>query len=151
TDSQTLQSILSEVRQLRHDLRSTSTMAQRAQIALYRLQRQDEAVNRAAQRLREAQNKVANLVNDRSQLLRHIADLERIAKDSPNFEDRNRLEEGPIPNLKSQLAALSKQEEQAKTEQMEAEQQLQDERIKLAGLNDTLDRLNNALEAMGQK
>jgi hypothetical protein len=51
TDSQTLQALLTEVRRLRHDLRSTNAMAQRAQIALYRLQRQDEAVVRANRRL----------------------------------------------------------------------------------------------------
>src|SRR5438876_10343848 len=38
TDSQTLQAILSEIRQLRHDLQTSNAMAARAQIALYRLQ-----------------------------------------------------------------------------------------------------------------
>jgi hypothetical protein len=42
TDSQTLQALLAEVRQLRHDLQTTTATTQRAQIALYRLQRQDE-------------------------------------------------------------------------------------------------------------
>jgi len=43
TDSQTLQALLSEVRQLRHDLQTTTLAAQRAQILLYRLQGQEQS------------------------------------------------------------------------------------------------------------
>jgi hypothetical protein len=39
-DSQTLQALLSEVRQLRQDLQITTIAAQRAQILIYRLQGQ---------------------------------------------------------------------------------------------------------------
>jgi len=46
TDSQTLQALLAEVRQLRHDLQTTTIAAQRAQILLYRLQGQEAAVAR---------------------------------------------------------------------------------------------------------
>jgi len=53
-DSQTLQALLSEVRQLRQDLQTTTIAAQRAQILLYRLQGQEAAVARASQRIDEA-------------------------------------------------------------------------------------------------
>ena len=52
TDFQTLQAILSEIRQLRHGLQTSNAMAARAQIALYRLQREHEAVDHAMQQLR---------------------------------------------------------------------------------------------------
>ena len=58
SDSQTLQAILAELRQLRHDLQTTSAMAARAQIALYRLQREDEAVRHATQRVTDAKSRV---------------------------------------------------------------------------------------------
>lgn len=45
SDSQTLQALLAEVRQMHHDLLAQTAMAQRVQIALYRLQREDEAVH----------------------------------------------------------------------------------------------------------
>src|SRR5215471_371439 len=67
TDSQTLQAILGELRQLRHDLQTTSAMAARAQIALYRLQREDEAVARATQRVGDARSRVNELGADRNQ------------------------------------------------------------------------------------
>jgi hypothetical protein len=56
TDSQTLQTLLTEVRQLRHDLQTTTLAAQRAQILLYRLQGQEVVVARASQRLTPAQD-----------------------------------------------------------------------------------------------
>jgi hypothetical protein len=47
-DSDTLKSLLSEVRLLRHDLQSTTVVAQRAQILIYRLQAQESVVRRIA-------------------------------------------------------------------------------------------------------
>ena len=47
-DSQTLQALLLEVRQLRQDLQTTTIAAQRAQILIYRLQGQEAAVARAS-------------------------------------------------------------------------------------------------------
>jgi hypothetical protein len=46
SESQTLQALLLEVRQLRQDLQTTTVAAQRAQILLYRLQGQEAAVAR---------------------------------------------------------------------------------------------------------
>src|ERR1700681_1560078 len=65
TDSQTLQAILSEIRQLRHDLQTSNAMAARAQIALYRLQREDEAVAHAMQRLNDARSKSGRLETEK--------------------------------------------------------------------------------------
>ena len=53
-DSQTLQALLLEVRQLRQDLQTTTIAGQRVQILIYRLQGQEAAVARASQRLDEA-------------------------------------------------------------------------------------------------
>src|SRR5436309_2650745 len=66
TDSQTLQGILSEVRQLRHDLQTSNAMLARAQIALYRLQRQAESVEHERQRLDAARLRLAQAESDRS-------------------------------------------------------------------------------------
>ena len=65
TDSQTLQALLTEVRQLRHDLQTATVAAQRVQIALYRLQRQEAAVAHATQSLTDARSRLANVVSNR--------------------------------------------------------------------------------------
>src|SRR5215472_13468321 len=54
SDSQTLQTLLLEVRQLREDLKLTTVAIERAQILIYRLQSQETAVYRATQRLDDA-------------------------------------------------------------------------------------------------
>jgi hypothetical protein len=56
TDSQTLQALLAEMRQLRQELRITTVAAQRVQILLYRLQIQEGAVERAQRRVDDARS-----------------------------------------------------------------------------------------------
>jgi chromosome segregation ATPase len=148
TDSQTLQAILAELRQLHHDLQASSAMAARAQIALYRLQRENEAVARAMQRVSDARSRVTQLEDARSHKAQDIEQDRAMANHS---NDRQNFEEVVLPRLKSELELLQKQEQQARAEQAEAEQQLRDEQIRLDGLNDLLDRYNNALEEVGRK
>lgn len=151
SDSKTLQAILAELRQLRHDLQTTTGMAARAQIALYRLQREDEAVVRATQRVSDARSRVTELEDARNHKARDIeqdrAELNR--SNAPNAQQE--FEEVVLPRLKSELDLLQKQEQQARAEQAEAEQQLRDEQVKLEELNDLLNRYNNALEEMDRK
>lgn len=152
SDSQTLQSILAELHQLRHDLQTTSAMAARAQIALYRLQRQDEAVARASQRLSDARTKVIQLEDARHHKSQDIEQDKAVANrsdTSPNAQQE--FEETVLPRLKSELELLQKQEQEAQAEQAQAEQHLRDEETKLEELNDLLNRYNIALEQVGAK
>jgi valyl-tRNA synthetase len=151
TDSQTLQAILAELRQLRHDLRTTSAMAARAQIALYRLQRENEAVARATQRVSDARQRVAQLQDARNHKAQDIEQDRATANHSNEPNAQQELEEVVLPRLKSELELLQRQEQQARAEQAEAEQQLRDEQVKMDALNDLLDRYNNALEEVGRK
>jgi len=151
TDSQTLQALLTEVRQLRHDLRSTNAMAQRAQIALYRLQRQDEAVVRANQRLSDIRIKLANLVTDKGEVKNQLRQVEAIVKNSQNAEEQRHSEEVLLPELKARLALVVNAEQEARVQETEAMQQVRNEQVTLDGLNDTLNRLNNVLEEMTRK
>jgi chromosome segregation ATPase len=152
SDSQTLEAILAELRQLRHDLQTTNAMAARAQIALYRLQREDEAVARANQRVSDVRTRVIQLEDARHHKAQDIEQDKAVANrsdTSPNSQQE--FEEVVFPRLKSELELLQKQEQQAQAEQAEAEQHLRDEQMKLEELNDLLDRYNTALEQVGRK
>jgi len=151
TDSQTLQALLTEVRLLRHDLRSTNAMAQRAQIALCRLQRQDEAVVRANQRLSDIRIKLANLVTDKGEVKNQLRQVEAIVKNNQNAEEQRHSEEVLLPELKARLALVVNAEQEARVQETEAMQQVRNEQVTLDGLNDTLNRLNNVLEEMTRK
>src|SRR6267143_4638954 len=78
-DSQTLQSLLLEVRQLRQDLQTTTIAGQRAQILIYRVQGQEAAVARASQRLDEARDKLARIEDERQQVVTAIKRTEDAA------------------------------------------------------------------------
>src|SRR5260221_3945998 len=59
-DSQTLQALLAEVRQLRHDLQTTTVAVQRAQILIYRVQAQESVVRRMQERVDDARSRLAH-------------------------------------------------------------------------------------------
>jgi hypothetical protein len=151
SDSQTLQAILAELRQLRHDLQTTSAMAARAQIALYRLQREDEAVRHAMQRVTDAESRVTELENAKNRKAQDIEQNRAVADRSNSANVQQEFDEIYLPRWKAELELLQKQEQQARAEQAEAEQHLRDEQIKLGELDDLLDRYNTALEQVGPK
>lgn len=151
TDSQTLQAILSEIRQLRHDLQTSNAMAARAQVALFRIQREHEAVNRAMQRLNDARSKSERLETEKNNKALQTQQARDATNHDSNPEAQQHFEDVVLPTLKSQLEVLQRQEQQAKAQEAEAEQQLRDEQTRLAGLDDLLDRYSNALEEVGRK
>jgi len=151
TDSQTLQALLSEVRQLRHDLQTTTLAAQRAQILLYRLQGQEAIVARASQRLDDARARLTEIQAARVRLTSDIKQHEDFISHAENSPGERKQIEDLLPRLKANLASLENDEQQKQTRQMEAEDQLRLERAKLSGLQDQLDRLEKILESSIQQ
>src|SRR6266404_1881234 len=151
TDSQTLQALLVEVRQLRHDLQTTTIAAQRAQILLYRLQGQEAAVTRASQKVDDARARITETQSNRAKLTSDIKrheDFVNTAEDSP--ADRKQVEE-VLTQLKGKFASLENEEQQRQTREIEAEDQLRTERAKLGELQDQLDRLEKVLESTNRQ
>ena len=151
TDSQTLQSLLTEVRQLRHDLQTTTIAAQRAQILLYRLQGQEVGVARALQRLDDARARLTEIQAARVRLTSDIKQHEDFISHAENSPGERKQIEDLLPRLKTNLTSLESEEQQRQTRQMEAEDQLRQERAKLSGLQDQLDRLEKTLESSSQQ
>ncbi len=145
-DSQTLQALLSEVRQLRQDLQTTTIAAQRAQILIYRLQGQEAAVARASQRLDEAREKLARIQDERKHVATDVKQHEDFISNTENPPTQRKDVEGVLPRLKTRLESLENEEQQRQTREIEAEQQLRAEEVRLSDLRDQLDRLDKALE-----
>ena len=146
TDSQTLQALLAEIRQLRRDLQASNATTERVQIALYRLQQQEQALARAKDHLSDARAKLAEVQTNKSNLTIHIEQTRTEANHSANPQEQAHFEEVALPEMKAELEMLEKQERQTRARENEAEQQLRDEQVKLDGVNDLLDRLNASLE-----
>ena len=145
-DSQTLQALLSEVRQLRQDLQTTTIAGQRAQILIYRLQGQEAAVARASQRLDEARDKLARIQDERKHVARDVKQHEDFISNTENSLAQRKEAEDSLRQLKTRLESLENEEQQRQTREIEAEQQLRTEEVRLSDLRDQLDRLDKSLE-----
>ena len=116
TDSQTLQSLLSEVRQLRHDLHSTTISLQRSQILLHRLEIQETAVNRATQRRDEAQSKVTEDEDNRKEIASYIKQSEEQPDSAEKSNEDATARQSllfVVPQMKAKLQSLDDDEQQA--------------------------------------
>ncbi|HKO04973.1 MAG TPA: hypothetical protein VJW51_09505 [Candidatus Acidoferrales bacterium] len=149
-DSQTLQSLLAEVRQMRQELHTTTVAVQRAQILVYRVQTQDAAVARAFQRLDAARLKLSQVQSERRGLAAAIKRLEDTAEHSENPTERKEAED-TLGRVKERLENLGTQEQEAQAGETEATDQLRLEQAKLAELQAQLDRLDKALEDSGRQ
>jgi hypothetical protein len=146
SDSQTLQALLSEVRQLRLELRTTTIASQRAQILLYRLQGQEASVARASQRLDEARRTLARIQDDYNHVAADAKQTEDLTKNTENSINQTKAVENRLSELKARLESLGSEEQQDQSREIEAEQQLRAEETKLSDLRDQLDRLDKTLE-----
>lgn len=146
-DSQTLRDLLSEVRQLRQDLQTTTIAAQRAQILIYRLQGQEAAVARSSQRLTEARDQLARVRDAREHTASEIKRDEELADntENPPAGAKRKELEAVLAQHKSRLESLQNEEQQKQAQEIDAEQQLRAEEDKLSNLHDQLDRLEKAL------
>jgi len=145
-DSQTLQALLLEVRQLRQDMHTTIIAAQRAQILIYRLQGQEAAVARASQRLDDIRDKLARIQDERKHVATDVKQLEDFVSNTENPATQRKELEDRLPQLKTRLESLEIEEQQRQAREIEAEQQLRSEEGRLSNLGDQLDHLDKTLE-----
>lgn len=145
-DFQILQSLLTEVRQLRQDLRTTTLTAQRAQILIYRVQAQEAVVRRSKERVDENHSKLAQIRFEQKRVaarLKEVQDaLERSETSSTEHKDLEQI----LLQRKAELEIQTNSEQETQPKVTEAEEQLSLEQARLGTLQEELDRLDKALE-----
>jgi chromosome segregation ATPase len=145
SDSQTLQALLAEVRQLRHDLQTTTVAAQRAQILIYRVQAQESAVLRMQKRVDDARSTLAQIRSEQRNRAATIKQIEEMQSRPETPEvDQKHLEDS-LAQMKASLEAQANKEQETQATLTEAEDQLRVEQAKLGRLQDELDRLDRKL------
>ena len=145
SDSQGMQALVAEVRQLRMDLRATNGSALKAQVLFNRLQFQQAAVARVSGRLSDARGRIFDIQRRRAEVAATVKRLEG-SLDSAEPSPANRTQiEGLIETNKAELEILANEEQQRHTAEMEAEEQLRVEQAKPGELEDRMDRLEKAL------
>jgi chromosome segregation ATPase len=145
SDSQTLQALLAEMRQLRKDLQTTTVASQRVQILLYRAQLQETAVAGAQRRLDDVHSKLAEVRSGVRHFTSEIERAESALNESQNAVDRKQLEDmltAAKRELESQLAT----EQEWETKEAQAVQDLRSEQAKLSALQEQLEQLDRSLE-----
>ena len=144
TESPTLLALLAEVRQLRQDLQTSAIAARKAQVLIYRLHVQEEAVAHASQRLEEAKSSIEQLRARRKYQEFQIKQYESMKDRSENDAQRKQFEDA-ITQLKAQMEAFVAEDQEAQMKEMDLEQQSRTEQAKLGQLQDELDRLDQAV------
>ena len=139
SDSQTLQALLTEVRELRQELRISLARTQRAQILPSRLLAQQAAVTRASERLNEARSKLADAQTHQKDVRNNLKRIEDALIDEQNPVKQKELRDR-INVSKAELEDAT-YVEQCQTTEIDAEQQLRPEQDKLNALETQLDEL----------
>jgi hypothetical protein len=148
TDSQTLQALLSEVHQLRQELRTATVAAQRAQILIYRVQAQQTVVTRLSERVENDRSALTRIQSEQRRLTTAIKHLEDL-RDSQSDTERKRTEE-QLTQIKIRLEQLGNDEQESQPRKMELEEELRMEQAKLTQLHDDLDRIDKSLEQLSR-
>jgi hypothetical protein len=145
TDSDTLKTLLTEVRLLRRDLQTTTVAAQRAQILVYRAQAQESVVRRMQERVDDTRSKLSQIQSEQKGLMIAAKHDQDLLDHTDNPTTRKELEHS-IAHFKGQQEIQANIEQETQAKLIESEEQLRLEQAKLSGLQDQLDRLEKTLE-----
>jgi hypothetical protein len=140
SDTQTLQALLSEVRALRQELRASLNRSQSMQILLARFQVQEGVVTKASDRLNESRQKVLDIHVHQKALAVEAKRLEDQLNSADTPQQQADLQER-TKRAKSELDLAGDIAQQQQTTEIQAEQQLRDERGKLSAIESQLDEL----------
>jgi chromosome segregation ATPase len=149
-DTQALQALVAEIRQLRQDLQATTVVTQRVQIVLYRLQLQTALTTSAASRLDDARTSLGKVQSETKRIAAYIPMVEEEVKSAQDPAQRKAKEEN-LSQVKINLEHSAADEQRLQSRQIDAETQFRAEQGKLADLQDQLDRLDKLLDSLTRK
>ena len=145
-DSDTLKSLLSEIRLLRQDLRTTTVAAQRAEILVYRAQAQESVVRRMQERVDETRSRLAQTRSEQRNRAATIKQFEEKRSHSVTPATEQKGLEETLAQIKARFDADANKEQETQATLIDVEEQLRIEQAKLGALQDQLDRLEKTLE-----
>jgi len=148
-DPQLTQPMLTEIRELRQDLRNIAATIQRVQIVMYRLQAQAALVDRASQRLEQARSECKQAQAQQKLVASEIEKAEARKRTPQNTFDE-KVAEQLIANLQSSLEMSAAQAQQCQPEEVDADSQFQREQAKMNELQNQLDQLDQVLASHGR-
>ena len=149
-DTDTLQALLGEVRQLRQDIESMTVASQRVQITLHALQLQDTAVARAVQRLDEARNRRLQAEDNRQHMSLDVKRFEDAISAGKISDQELKAAQARVEEMKGQMDRVAADVVSWQTAEADAMSQLRIEQAKLDELQARIDRIDKVLENLGK-
>jgi len=143
-DLQIAQTLVTELRELRQELRNTAASIQRVQIVMYRLQAQAALVDKAAQRLEQARSECKGAEIQKKFTATQIEKAETRKRNSQNASEQ-RTEEELISGLQSSIEEMTEQTQRCQADQVDAENQFRTEQSKTNELEGQLEKLDQIL------
>jgi len=144
-ETQTMQDVLLEIRQLRHDLQTAAVAARRAQIVIFRLHEQQMIVDRATERLQNTKDVLLQMDRQRESEEMQIKGMEE-AKDRTDSEISVKECELWLTQARERVGAMATQEQEWKARELEEEADVQAARGKLEQFENELDQQDRDLE-----
>jgi DNA repair exonuclease SbcCD ATPase subunit len=138
--------LMAEVRELRLAVERSTLLGARTQIAIQRLQMQEERVTNAAKTLEDARKETTRMQQERTELARAQKDLEAELTQTAS-SDARRSAEVRIDAIKQRLADASA-DAQVRAREGEAFSQLQTEQSRLDQLNAAISQMEQALDTV---
>ena len=143
--TQTLEAVLAELRQLRQDLQTAAFAARKAQIVIYRLHVQQSVVDRATERVENVKRQLGQIQNQIRYQSEQIKRFKEMKDRSDNEEQKKELE-ADISASEQSLEDWNPQVQELETKRIELEAELWAEQARWEDLQQELDRLENTLE-----
>jgi hypothetical protein len=149
-DTQALQAMVAEIRQLRLDMQATTIATQRVQIVLYRLQLQTALATSAASRLDDARTSHGKAQSELKRVSGIIPMMEEEVRSAPDAAQR-KIREDTLTQTKINIERSVADEQRLQSREIDAETQYRAEQAKLTELQDQLDRLDKLLDSLTRK
>lgn len=139
TEEQTLVSILAELRSMHDDMRASQTV----QVLIAEMQIQQDAVNRASDRVEQARSVLTTIQSGLKAALARLSDAQDKLSSAANSADQTRWKDEV--DREQQGVRMMQSEEQARSSTLE------DLQAKLRNAQDDLDSTQNQLNALLKK
>ncbi len=140
SDSQTLDAILAELKEIHHELRSTQAM----QTLLAELGAKQSVVNQAVERVDRERSGLIQIQSDQKRILSELDRAQDKVDQSSDPTEQKRLTE-EVERLKANVSAFKIQEQARQSAVDEAQQRLRDSQDALQEIQEQLDALTKKL------
>jgi len=139
-----LPALLVEVRGLREAIENMASAGPRVQLALGRLQLQEQRVNTLSRRLEDIKAKITEANSGLEQTSEQLSMFERMSKEAPDLEKRREVE-AMLDGFKRQVTRVTAEIQRLQTEEAIVAQDISTEQARWSDFNQRLEELERSL------